>query len=82
MADTKGLPTPQEYADRHRKAFRAAFDFLNGHFPPTADADWWDNAVADAVKTIEDKDASSLTRDLVFSVFDYIDRECKLRMNA
>ena len=80
MDGTTGLPTPQEYAERHKKAFRAAFDFLNGHFPPTEEADWWDNAVADAVKVINGEDASSLTSDLVLSVFDYINRECKLRM--
>ena len=35
--------TIQEYAKNHQKAFRAAFDFLNTHFPPGPDLAWWDS---------------------------------------
>ncbi len=33
--------TPEEYAKLHQKAFRCAFDFLNEHFPPQQDEEWW-----------------------------------------
>ena len=78
--ETTGILTPQAYSDRHKKAFRVAFDFLNRHFPPSPEPDWWDNTVTDAVKAVND-DTSNLTRDLVLAVFDYIDRECKMRMD-
>lgn len=82
MDDTTGLPNHREYAERHKKAFRAAFDFLNSHFPPTTDLDWWSEAVLETGRIMQESgDTSNLTRDLLLAVFNYIDQECKLRMN-
>lgn len=78
---TQTLLSQKEYSERHKKAFRVAFDFLNGHFPPSSDPDWWDNTILDASKAITGNDDFNLTRDLIFTIFDYIDRECKLRMD-
>ena len=76
------LPTAQAYAERHKKAFRAAFDFLNSHFPPTTDPDWWSEAALETGRIMQESgDTSNLTRDLLLAVFSYIDQECKLRMS-
>ena len=45
--------TPEEYAKIHQKAFRCAFDFLNEHFPPQQDEEWW-------IKTANECSAASV----------------------
>lgn len=40
-------PTPGTYAAIHKQAFRIAYDFLNEHFPPEHDPNWWDKTMSD-----------------------------------
>ena len=69
--------TINEYATSHQKAFRAAFDFLAGHFPPENTEEYWcgvANACADiSARTNEDP----LTVQLVSGVVNYLDSVCK-----
>ena len=71
--------TPEEYAKTHQKAFRCAFDFLNEHFPPAEDDEWW-------IKTAEDCNAASIAFDneslvmgLLLAVMNYLGEEYKRR---
>ena len=73
------LPTPQEYVERHKKAFRDAFNFLNAHFPPQPDADWWKATTEDITAASLKDGENKLIVGLLTGVFDYLDSESKLR---
>lgn len=76
---TSKIVTPQEYADRHKKAFREAFDFLNAHFPPVFSDDYFAKVVED-VTVVEAKDPNNpLLVHLLSGIFCYLDDESKLR---
>ena len=71
--------TPEEYAKIHQKAFRCAFDFLNEHFPPQQDEEWW-------LKTAQECSAASvafgenvLVIGLLNGIMDYLGDEYKRR---
>lgn len=71
--------TPEEYATLHKKAFRCAFDFLNEHFPPSDDSEWW-------LKTAKDCSAASYAFGeepviiwLLDGVMNYLNEEYKRR---
>lgn len=76
---TEQIPTPQAYAERHKKAFREAFDFLNAHFPPMHDADWWEGTTKDAEIASIRCEENKLAVCLLAAVWDYLDHESKLR---
>ena len=73
------LPTPQEYAERHKKAFRIAFDFLNAHFPPTWDNAWWEQTAKDAGLVSDENENEMLCMELLTAVISYLDKETKKR---
>lgn len=71
--------TPEEYAKIHQKAFRCAFDFLNEHFPPQQEEEWW-------LKTAKECSAASaafgenvLVIGLLNGIMDYLGDEYKRR---
>lgn len=71
--------TPEEYARLHQKAFRCAFDFLNQHFPPGDDDEWW-------LKTAQDCSAASvafgetpIVIELLNAVMNYLGQEYEKR---
>lgn len=65
--------TPGEYAVQHKKAFRAAFDYLTEHFPPGDTAEWWDVAAKDvSIKSMESGEGK-LVINLLIGVYDYLD---------
>ena len=71
--------TPEEYAKIHQKAFRCAFDFLNEHFPPQQEDEWW-------LKTAQECSAASaafgenvLVIGLLNGIMDYLGDEYKRR---
>lgn len=73
--------TPEEYAKLHQKAFRCAFDFLNEHFPPQDEEEWW-------LKTAQDASAASiafgeneLVIQLLCAITNYIGKEYHKRRN-
>lgn len=71
--------TPEEYAKRHKESFRCAFDFLNSHFPPPTDPDWWLKAAEDVSKASISCGENRLVIGLLMGVYDYLDEEYKLR---
>ena len=73
--------TPEMYAHRHKAAFRAAFDFLNAHFPPGDGTEWWDSVAKDASKASADADDERLTIHLIAGVMDYLEDEWRKRRN-
>lgn len=71
--------TPEEYAKLHQKAFRCAFDFLNEHFPPQDDDEWW-------LKTAKECSAASvafgenaLVMEMLTAIMNYLGIEHKRR---
>lgn len=75
------LMSPEEYAARHRKAFRSAFDFLESHFPPECSGGWWEKTSCD-LKTLTESDDNVLTRHLLMALIDYLEEESKKRRNT
>ena len=71
--------TPEEYAKIHQKAFRCAFDFLNEHFPPQQDEEWW-------IKTAKECSAASaafgetdIVLELLTAIMNYLGLEYNRR---
>ena len=71
--------TPEEYAKIHQKAFRCAFDFLNEHFPPQQEDEWW-------LKTAKECSAESvafgenvLVMEMLTAIMNYLGDEYKRR---
>lgn len=71
--------TPAEYVQRHKDAFRCAFDYLNTHFPPGTDPDWWDQAGRDLSAASISQEENKLIINLLVGVYNYIEDEYKLR---
>ena len=76
MTDAEVMALHQAYIDKHKKAFRVAFDFLNKFFPPRRDPDWfreqvnpvWDGLLAEA-----DEEGNNLTHRPLMEVYAYLD---------
>ena len=71
--------TPGEYAKVHKEAFRSAFDFLNTHFPPGDDDDWWNKAAKDCSAASIQAGENMLVIELLIAVMDYLEHERKKR---
>ena len=71
--------TPQEYADRHKRAFREAFNFLNAHFPPHEETEWWDRAAKDLQDMDIEDQHNPLLIELICAVYNYIGQEAKMK---
>ena len=67
--------TPEEYAKAHQKAFRVAFDFLNTHFPPGMDPEWWDTAAKEISATSVAAGEGVLVIELLNAVYTYLGHE-------
>lgn len=65
--------TPEEYAKMHQKAFRCAFDYLNKHFPPGQDSEWWEQAVKDLSAFSIAAGENRLAVELLSGVYDYLE---------
>lgn len=68
---------PDAYMDRHKRAFRVAFDYLNAHFPPRGE-EYWVNALAD-LKDAHDRNQDPLTDELLKGIYAYLETEYKVR---
>lgn len=78
MSDGRILK-PEEYAARHKQAFRAAFDYLNDHFPPETDPEWWQRLAKDCSAVSIVCGENKLVIGLLIGVMDYLENEMKLR---
>ena len=74
-----GIVSPEQYVARHKRAFRVAFDYLNAHFPPTADDEYWDKAVKDLGECVRAEKDEPLASELLIAIFSYLEKEYKLR---
>lgn len=74
-----GIMTPRQYAERHAKAFRTAFDFLNHHFPPDMSEAYWDLALKDMKHVFETVGGESLAASLLVVIWEYLDEEARRR---
>lgn len=71
--------SPEEYAKMHQKAFRCAFDFLNSHFPPGMEPEWWDQAAKDVSAASAAAGENKLVIELLAGVYEYLNSEYNLR---
>lgn len=71
--------TPEAYAKQHKEAFRYAFNFLNLHFPPCNDEDWWLQLVRDASASSIEAGENTLVIELLIAVCNYLEIERKRR---
>lgn len=70
--------SPEEYVERHKRAFRVAFDFLNAHFPPFHATDWWDMTANDLGKIGRENEDNTLLVELIIGVYNYLEKEEKV----
>lgn len=71
--------TPEEYAKMHQKAFRCAFDYLNQHFPPGREPEWWEQAAKDLSAFSVAAGENRLVVELLSGVYDYLEYVWKER---
>ena len=73
--------TPEEYARMHQKAFRTAFDYLNTHFPPGTDDEWWLQSATELSKASVEAGENKLVIELLNAVHTYLGDEYHKRRN-
>ena len=79
-SETREILDPVDYVDRHKKAFRDAFNFLNDHFPPEDTDEYWKNT-SDEVSLMTEKDDNPLLLELLVGIVSYLSDESVLRRN-
>lgn len=80
-ATAEGLK-PQEYAAMHKRAFREAFDFLNAHFPPQFDSEWWVRTYKDITEILKKDPENPLLKQLLEGIIIYMDDESKKKRDG
>lgn len=74
LTNEEALEIHRDYTEMHKKAFRAAFDFLMEVWPPKNDPDWFRTVATPAVSTLyADNMENRLARRLLLEVFAYVD---------
>ena len=76
---SEAILSPEQYVSRHRRAFRVAFDYLNAHFPPTLDGEYWNRAAIDVGEACFAEGNDPLVTELLAGVYSYLSKEYKLR---
>ena len=71
--------TPEEYVQQHKAAFRIAFDFLNAHFPPGQDPEWFEQTAKDFSEVGTVNYSNDLAIQLLLGVYSYLEHEWKRR---
>ena len=71
--------TPEEYAKLHQKAFRCAFDFLNEHFPPQQEDEWWLKTAKECSAASVAFEETPLVLELLTAIMNYLGDEYKRR---
>ena len=72
---------PEEYATYHKMVFRAMFDFLNEHFPPGGEPEWWLQFTKDLETVSEQAKGGPLVNGMLTAIGDYLEEEYKKRRN-
>ena len=73
---------PAEYATYHKIVFRTMFNFLNSHFPPQDDPDWWLKFSEDIGKTSDETKGGVLVNGMLSAIADYLEEEWRKRKDA
>ena len=69
----------EQYATDHKRAFRVAFDYLNAHFPPSLDDEYWTHAATDIGEVSKNAGNDPPTMELLVGVYTYLEKEYTLR---
>ena len=70
---------PEEYLAYHKLVFRIVFDFLNTHFPPQDDPEWWKKLAEDMEQASSQAKGGKLTNGILVAIGDYLEEEYKKR---
>lgn len=70
---------PEEYLAYHKLVFRIMFDFLNAHFPPQDDPEWWKNLSIATEEASRQAKGGKLTDGILLAICDYLEEEYKKR---
>jgi hypothetical protein len=70
---------PEEFASYHKLVFRVAYDFLNAHFPPGNDPEWWEQLSKDVAHTGTEYGGGELLIGMLVAIMDYLDAIYKER---
>lgn len=70
---------PEEYLTYHKMVFREMFNFLNAHFPPGNDPEWWKQLCADLDQASEKLKGGKLTNGMLLAISDYLEEEYRKR---
>ena len=73
---------PEEYAAYHKIVFRGMFNFLNSHFPPQDDPEWWKKLSEDLDKASEEMKGGRFVNGMLLAISDYLEDEWKKRKDA
>lgn len=79
------LNLSEEFEQKHKEAFRLAFDYLRRWFPPRWDEEYWLGACNDMTKIVNENAENRAVPDLMLCVYDYLDhflKEMKVRKTA
>jgi len=70
---------PEEYLAYHKLVFRIMFNFLNAHFPPQEDPEWWEKFAEDTDHASDEAKGGSLVNGMLLAISDYLEEEYKKR---
>lgn len=70
---------PEEFAAYHKHIFRVCFDFLNAHFPPGNDPEWWEQLGRDVAHTGTEHGGGALLIGMLVAIMEYLDAIYKER---
>ena len=70
---------PEEYLAYHKLVFRVMFDFLNSHFPPHDDPEWWKQLAVDSEQASDQVKGGKLANGFLLAIGDYLEDEYKKR---
>lgn len=77
-SETSAL-SPREYAGMHKRAFREGFDYLNAHFPPQNDSEWWKKACDDLNAVMKRNNGNGMLTQMMIGVVTYLEEVNKAR---
>lgn len=81
-SDKNDIWKPEEYLAYHKMVFRIIFDFLNAHFPPQEDPEWWKQFAIDTSKASEQAKGGKLADGMLIAIGDYLEEEYRKRKMA
>lgn len=73
---------PEEYATYHKMVFRVIFNFLNAHFPPQPEEEWWLKLSEDIGKASDEAKGGPFVDGMLAAVADYLEEEWRKRKTA